>query len=185
MFEAICHVFNIPPLKVVTDYMDTLRALDALPTEMLLSMEKPALKLVTTILSPEPEPEPVAPRRQIWTREESPDVVMVDTAESDLEVVSSSTKGKDRARLEDTDVSKDATSREVSQDSDTWGSKRELPPSPDRSEASSKCSRVGKKTTATAPSDKGIDLSGYVFNEDSVVDAELVPKVKCQILVCI
>ncbi|KAF9641985.1 hypothetical protein BDM02DRAFT_3133415, partial [Thelephora ganbajun] len=176
----ICHSLDIPLQQTVLDFLDALIVMNVFPEGKVPSMDKPVPKPATPIPSPEPEPEVVAPNRRIRTREESPDVVMVDSTGSDLEVVSLLTKGKGRARSKGTDVSKDTISREVSQDLDALGSKRKLPPSSDYSEVSSKRSRVGKKTTATKPEEKKVDLSRYIFDEDSVVDETLVPRAKGQ-----
>ncbi|KAF9643507.1 hypothetical protein BDM02DRAFT_3191535, partial [Thelephora ganbajun] len=179
-YRDICHSLDIPLQQTVLDFLDALVVMNVFPEGKVPSMDKPVPKPATPIPSPEPEPEVVAPLRRIQTREESPDVVMVDSTGSDLEVVSSSTKGKGRAKSKGADVSKDTISREVSQGSDALGSKRELPPSSDYSEVSSKRSRMGKKTAATKPEEKKVDLSGYVFDEDSIVDETLVPRVKGQ-----
>ncbi|KAF9642805.1 hypothetical protein BDM02DRAFT_3132849 [Thelephora ganbajun] len=156
-------------LQTVLDFLDALVVMNIFLEGKVPSMDKPVPKPATPIPSPEPEPEAVAPHRRIRTREESLDIVMVDSTGSDLEVVSSSTKGKGWARSKGTDILKDTISWEVSQDLDALGSKCELPPLSDYSE-----------TAATKPEEKKVDLSGYVFDEDSIVDETLVPRVKGQ-----
>ncbi|KAF9641971.1 hypothetical protein BDM02DRAFT_3133427, partial [Thelephora ganbajun] len=179
-YRDICHSLDIPLQQTVLDFLDVLVVMNIFPEGKVPSMDKPVPKPATPIPSPEPEPEAVAPHCQIQTREELPDIVMVDSTGSDLEVVSSLTKGKGRAKSKGANVSKDTISREVSQGSDALGSKRELPPSSDYSEVSSKCSQMGKKTAATKPEEKKVDLSGYVFDEDSIMDKTLVLRVKGQ-----
>ncbi|KAF9648774.1 hypothetical protein BDM02DRAFT_3128859 [Thelephora ganbajun] len=166
----ICHSLDIPPFKVVLGYLEVLVAMNALPTGKIPSMFKPV-----------PKPAPAAPRRRIRLREATPDVEMVEANESDNETIAPSKKGKERVRYRGSDVSKNTTSREVSQDSEARGSKRKLQLSPDHVEASSKRLRVTNKTISTARKNKGIDLSEHMFDEDSPVDADLVPRIKGQI----
>ncbi|KAF9642346.1 hypothetical protein BDM02DRAFT_3193432 [Thelephora ganbajun] len=161
-YHDICHSFNIPLQQMVLDFLDVLVIMNVFLEGKVPSMEKLVPKPATPIL------------------EESPDIIMVDSTGSDLEVVSSLTKGKGCAISKGADVLKDAISQEVSQDLDTLGSKCKLPPSSNYSEVSSKHSQMGKKTAAMKPEEKKVDLSGYVFDEDSIVDETLVPRVKGQ-----
>ena len=86
-------------------------------------------------------------------------------------------KGKGRARSAGSESAISATQESESLDVAGAGSKRMLQDSPTRVEVRPKRSRTVKKVPP-ALSEDGIDLSGHTFDEDSRIDASLVPRVE-------
>jgi hypothetical protein len=158
--------FSIKPVQTIVDFAEAQKDIGNLSADMI-----PSLRGRSVV----PVIETSAPKKRTKAAENAD---MDSDRSSEDDSVKPSDKGKGRADEEDSRAtSEGTTTQEEESETEELSRKRERAASSSQPGAASKRSRVGRPSSSKRIVTSGIDLGDHVFEEDTLIDSGMVPRV--------